>query len=240
MSGQAERLRSGEELRTSWTARLGRTQDTARIERLYFAEPCSAPRQPRGAAPAAKRSRGNYNWVYRNIDSVLLPTDGYTLSTQLGGGQARGRRAAPSPTGQDSGPFARVPTAALPATRRSASAWYATARLEAGEVLRESDVGMPDTLLFRAGGEDSVRGYAYRTLGPIGRRRGHQRAHAVHRQRRAGAADVAEDPSLWWAVFVDAGNAANSWSEMDPALGYGVGPALAQPGRPAARRPGLR
>ena len=27
-------------------------------------------------------------------------------------------------------------------------------------------VAVPDTLLFRAGGDDSVRGYGYRTLGP--------------------------------------------------------------------------
>ena len=27
-------------------------------------------------------------------------------------------------------------------------------------------LGVPDTLLFRAGGDDSVRGYGYRTLGP--------------------------------------------------------------------------
>ena len=30
-------------------------------------------------------------------------------------------------------------------------------------------------------------------------------------------------PSVWWAVFVDAGNAANSWKELKLARGYGVG-----------------
>ena len=30
-------------------------------------------------------------------------------------------------------------------------------------------------------------------------------------------------PSLWWAVFADAGNAANHWKDLAPAWGYGLG-----------------
>jgi translocation and assembly module TamA len=30
-------------------------------------------------------------------------------------------------------------------------------------------------------------------------------------------------PAVWWAVFVDAGQAAERWKQLDPALGYGVG-----------------
>ena len=30
-------------------------------------------------------------------------------------------------------------------------------------------------------------------------------------------------PALWGAVFVDAGNAAQRWSDYKPVLGYGVG-----------------
>ncbi|MGE4051804.1 MAG: BamA/TamA family outer membrane protein, partial [Piscinibacter sp.] len=33
----------------------------------------------------------------------------------------------------------------------------------------------------------------------------------------------AQRPSLWWAAFVDAGNAANHWNELDLAWGYGLG-----------------
>ena len=38
--------------------------------------------------------------------------------------------------------------------------------VEAGQVFAKSRIAVPDTILFRAGGEDSVRGYGYRTLGP--------------------------------------------------------------------------
>ena len=43
-----------------------------------------------------------------------------------------------------------------------------------------------------------------------------------------GSAEVARPisaqyPSVWWAAFVDAGNAADNWRDMDPVLGYGLG-----------------
>ena len=30
-------------------------------------------------------------------------------------------------------------------------------------------------------------------------------------------------PSVWWAAFIDAGNAADRWVDLDPVLGYGLG-----------------
>ena len=30
-------------------------------------------------------------------------------------------------------------------------------------------------------------------------------------------------PAVWWAAFVDAGQSANSWSELRPVYGYGIG-----------------
>jgi translocation and assembly module TamA len=43
-----------------------------------------------------------------------------------------------------------------------------------------------------------------------------------------GSAEVARPisaqyPSVWWAAFVDAGNAADNWQDMHPVLGYGLG-----------------
>jgi translocation and assembly module TamA len=78
-------------------------------------------------------------------------------------------------------------------------------------------------LLFRAGGDESVRGYAYRTLGPT-----RDGVLASGRVLFTGSAEIARPftprlPSLWWAAFVDAGNAADTWQELDPVLGYGVG-----------------
>ena len=96
-------------------------------------------------------------------------------------------------------------------------------RVETDQVFTHHVIGVPETLLFRAGGDDSVRGYGYRTLGPS--------VNGVvtgGRTLLTGSAEIARPispkyPSLWWAAFIDAGNAADRWSELNPALGYGVG-----------------
>ena len=86
-----------------------------------------------------------------------------------------------------------------------------------------SDVGIPDTLLFRAGGQDSVRGYAYRSLGPI-----EDGVVTSGRMLFTSSLELARPissrfPSLWGSFFVDAGNASNSWGSMRPVVGLGPG-----------------
>ena len=78
-------------------------------------------------------------------------------------------------------------------------------------------------MLFRAGGDESVRGYAYRTLGPV-----IDGVVTSGRVLMTGSAELARPiapkwPAYWWAMFVDAGDAANRWGDLRPALGYGVG-----------------
>ncbi len=215
LAGNAERLRSANEVRTSWNARIGRTQDTPRIERLYFVEYAVARLDNAAGRATNKALSYNYHWVWRDVDSVLLPTQGSTYSAQGALGYARS-------SNQDNGPFSRVYGRAT-WYRPLGAAWYATLRAEAGQLFAADNVGVPDTLLFRAGGDESVRGYAYRTLGPT--RNG---ALASGRVLLTGSAEVARPiserrPAFWWAVFVDAGNAADRWSALRPALGYGVG-----------------
>ena len=215
LAGNAERLRSADEVRTSWNARIGRTQDTPRIERLYFVEYAVARLDNAAGRATNKALSYNYHWVWRDVDSVLLPTQGSTYSAQGALGYARS-------SNQDNGPFSRVYGRAT-WYRPLGAAWYATVRAEAGQLFAADNVGVPDTLLFRAGGDESVRGYAYRTLGPT--RNG---ALASGRVMLTGSAEVARPiserrPAFWWAAFVDAGNAADQWSALRPALGYGVG-----------------
>jgi len=96
-------------------------------------------------------------------------------------------------------------------------------QLEAGEVFVKSRISVPDTILFRAGGDGSVRGYGYRTLGPT--RNG---AVVGGKVLLAGSVELehpltARLPALLGAVFVDAGDAADRWRDIRPVLGYGVG-----------------
>ena len=195
--------------------RAGRTQDLGRYERTYYVELLNdTTRTPLGTSKSGAASL-NYNWITRRLDSVLLPTRGYTASAAVAGGYALS-----SP--QRNGPFGRAlgrVTGYVP----FGTDWYGQWRVEAGQVGAKSEVGVPDSLLFRAGGDDSVRGYAYRTLGPL--------VDGVVTSGRVlftSSVEVARPvspklPAVWWAVFVDAGNAAARWKELDPAVGYGVG-----------------
>ena len=224
LGANVERLRSTTELRTSVSARAGQTQDTLRIERLYFAEVVHADLRNATVESRSDAVSANYQWVRRDLDSVLLPTRGHTLSAQAALGYSRGTQTTLSPLAAESarGPFGRA-YVRWTGYRPIGDAWYTTTRLEAGQLFSRNPIGVPDTLLFRAGGDDSVRGYEYRSLGPT-------RAGALASGRVLATASVEvarpifeRRPEFWGAAFVDAGNAADAWGHLRPALGYGVG-----------------
>ena len=101
--------------------------------------------------------------------------------------------------------------------------WYSQARLEVGQIYLREGMVVPESLKWRAGGDDSVRGYEYRSLGPLV-----DGAVGGGTALLTGSAELARPisasmPSLWGAVFVDIGNAADSFGELDPVLGTGVG-----------------
>ncbi|MBC8056608.1 MAG: BamA/TamA family outer membrane protein, partial [Rhizobiales bacterium] len=223
ISGAASELTVEDQRLAGWNARIGRTQDTPRIERLYFAEFVHARLDGNALTSEADAVSANYHWIYRDLDDVLLPTKGLTTSAQAALGYARGTLSVLNdPIVNDKGPFARL-YARLTWYTPFGSNWYGTARVEAGQVFTKSVSGIPDTVLFRAGGDDSVRGYDYRALGP-------QIAGETVSGRTllTGSLEIARPispkyPAYWWAAFVDAGNAADRWTDLKPALGYGVG-----------------
>jgi translocation and assembly module TamA len=222
VSGGAERLRTTDQLRTSWNARVGRAQDTTHIERLYYLELVHSRLDTQAGSVSSDAVSANINWTWRRIDSVLLPTKGITLSLQGGVGLARGREIKEDGITDGQGLFART-HGRLTWYQPLGGDWYATTRIEGGQLFARDRVGVPDTLLFRAGGDDSVRGYAYRTLGPVV-----DGVITSGRVMMTASAEVARPispkyPAFWWAAFVDAGDAANRWSEIHPALGYGLG-----------------
>ncbi len=216
LGGTVENLESDSDTVLSQRARLGRTQDGTRIERLYFVE----AERSRRTTVADVRSNAfalslNYHGVWRELDSVVLPTEGFTFAGQGGVGRSHGTDAR---TGTFSRAYARL-TGYLPLGR----AWYGQARLEAGQVFLGSGMVVPDSQKFRAGGDDSVRGYGFRTLGPlVGGVVGSGNA-LVTASIELARPISATMPSLWGAVFVDAGNAADSFQELKPAVGLGVG-----------------
>jgi translocation and assembly module TamA len=137
----------------------------------------------------------------------------------VGAGRSSGTSGA---TDVDSGWFART-YGRLTVYRTFGRAWYAQARLELGQVYLGPHMVVPEALKWRAGGDESVRGYAYRSLGPLV-----DGAVGSGTALFSGSVELAHPfldsmPALWGAVFLDAGNAADNFGSIRPVYGTGVG-----------------
>jgi translocation and assembly module TamA len=146
----------------------------------------------------------------RHIDSLIQPNNGYIARVQLG--------AAVLPILTDER-FLRFYTRAvdfIPLGDRGT----AIVRAEFGAVGSKNKSGVPETFLFRAGGDQSVRGYAYQDLGiKVG--------SATTGGRYLATASAEYDywfkPPWGVAVFYDIGNAGDSLHDLKPKVGYGAG-----------------
>lgn len=112
-------------------------------------------------------------------------------------------------------------TAGAKGIYRFGDAGRVTGRIDAGLSAGDSKDELPASLRFFAGGDNSVRGYAYKSLGPVdddGEPEGgrHLLATSIEYEHPVFGED-------WWAAaFVDAGNAFDS-DRIDVRAGYGVG-----------------
>ncbi len=212
---QFEQDRTGDTIATNLGIRLGRLYESTRDERLSYVELLRARETVGGEVNTNLAVSVNQQWIRRRLDSSLLPTDGHQALALVGLGYARGGGS------DDSGPFGRMQFKL--GAYKPLGGWYASARAEVAQVIAHERVGVPEKLLFLAGGDDSVRGYAYRSLGV--ERNGLTLGGRV---MATGSLEIARPftmslPSLWGAAFVDAGNAASRWTDYRPVVGYGVG-----------------
>jgi translocation and assembly module TamA len=211
----AGRLDAGGAPTETQRIRIGRQRDTERLDRLAYLEFNRTTVETETERRTSRALFANYEWVKRDVNNVLFPTRGFVWSLQGGAGYAVDDE-------HDHGPFTRLYLQTSwyhPLGGR----WFSLLRGEAAEVFRQGGLQVPDALLFRAGGDTSVRGYGYRTLGPV--RDGAVVGGAV---LGTGTAELMRRLSDRWrdwylAAFVDAGNAADRWQQLDPAFGYGVG-----------------
>ncbi|MDZ5460746.1 autotransporter assembly complex protein TamA [Azohydromonas lata] len=218
VSVQAERLVSDEDVVRSLRLRLGRDQTTPRADRFSFVQFESSNQEPGDRAQPSTHVEAlslHHHLVLRRLDSVLLPTRGWTLSLQGAVGQARSSDAA-------AGPFTRL-YARLTGYRPLGANWYGQARVELGQVFVRANVLVPESQQFRAGGDESVRGYAYRSLAPTV-----NGAITGGNVLFTASAEVAHPlsaalPALWGAAFVDVGQAAQHWGGLQPVWGPGLG-----------------
>jgi translocation and assembly module TamA len=195
--------------------RFGRAQDSRQIEQLAFAEVERAVRSTDAGRISTFALSGNYHVVLRQLDSVLLPTQGYTVALQGGLGRSHG-------TASNSGYFGRA-YGRLTGYRPLGASWYGQARIELGRVFLPAGVAAPDSQLFRAGGDDSVRGYAYRSLGPVADGVVGSGPALMTASLEVARPFLASMPSLWGALFIDAGRAGADFASLKPAVGFGAG-----------------
>ncbi|WP_459615742.1 autotransporter assembly complex protein TamA [Bordetella sp. 2513F-2] len=157
-------------------------------------------------------------WLRRDVDNKYDPREGNLIA--VGGGLG---------VALDTGkPFTRA--------QLRAQKWWPvgerdvlTVRGEVGRIWSSEATRIPDDFGFRTGGARTIRGYRYRSLGL-------EKDDAVVGAPTLAVASIEYDhyfDERWgMGVFVDAGDAATSFGEMDVALGYGVGARVRTPAGP--------
>ena len=149
-----------------------------------------------------------YGLNLRKLDNDLIPTKGIIFSSQF-----------------QAAPLERLSDGRFLQSQAKVQGFYPLGektqflgRLEVGLV--SGSMSVPATYLFRAGGDQSVRGYSFQSLGV-------QEGDAIlgGRVLLTGSTEIVQWFTSSWgaAAFVDFGNAANSWRDYEPAYGYGLG-----------------
>lgn len=174
-----------------------------------------------GEARTSNTLTANWTWIKRAVNDLLDPTDGYLLEYQIGGGPKIALAE------QD---FLRLYTRFVRYQPVRGSDVFIL-RGEAGVTLAESRDGIPQDFLFRTGGAQSVRGYDYQSLGVKD-----GNATVGGRYLATASAEYVHwfEPQWGTAVFIDAGDAADSREDFDLRVGYGVGARWRSPAGPLA------
>jgi translocation and assembly module TamA len=152
----------------------------------------------------------SFTYTKRRLDHPLVPRRGYVASVELGAG----------PRGLvNESNIGRV-VSHVTWLEQPLPRWQTVLRAQAGQVFGGSRLTVPGDLLFRTGGDQTVRGYGYNTLGVT------QNGAVVGGTVTAVlSAELVYLITPQWgaAVFSDAGNAADSWSEFRFKRGSGIG-----------------
>jgi translocation and assembly module TamA len=190
---------------------LSRNQLAGPIETRVFLNWQREDRAPKGGLHQVNQTLMLDGQIrHRSIDNPLFPRDGSTTELRIGGGSKEVL------SDQD---FLR--------TYARHQFWYPVGkrhvlflRGEVGYTFAPSRFGIPQEYLFRAGGIQSVRGYAFQSLGV-------HEGQAVVGGRVMATGTIEYNhwitPSWGAAIFTDVGDAADSVRSLDMAIGYGAG-----------------
>ncbi len=162
---------------------------------------------------------GLVGWTWRQAVDPLDPAEGVSLQLQLGGGSKE--------LLSDQNFFRSYLrySQGIPLGASDALLF----RGELGATLAPSSQGIPQDFLFRTGGSNTVRGYAYQSLGV---KQGSAIVGGRYLLTMSGEYTHWLNPTWGAAAFVDAGNAVDDRQAIDLAVGYGIGARWRSPAGP--------
>lgn len=212
--------------------RGGRSQANGHIDRSYFLQYDYAANRGIDPPPSASALSINWGWTGRYFDNNAAPTSGQGIALELGAGYTL--------TGEQL-PFTRTYVrwvGFLPAGRvenddgTQSRAARIQLRAEAGAVNAAEQAQIPSTLNFLTGGDTTVRGYGYRSIGAVT-----SSGQIIAGRYMAVASVEYQRPvvykgqlSPWEGVaFVDVGGVADEVSQLEAKVGVGVGARWASP-----------
>lgn len=220
---KAEREPTGDFDTTSLQLRAGRSRSEDHIDRNYYLQYDYARQQGGEDLPSSTSITANYGWTGRYFDNPTFPTSGYGFAWEVGAGTTL------TPARE---PFGRVSARWLTlhefgqrdekTHRRS----RLSLRAAGGAVIARDDVDIPVTQLFLTGGDTTVRGYSYQSIGArtdnglvTGGR--YMASGSVEWQRPI---TVRGNTSDWEStLFVDAGTVTDNLDAMAVRVGVGTG-----------------
>lgn len=160
---------------------------------------------------------GTWQWLRRDVNDKYDPRDGWLLDVGLGAGLTLDKRE----------PFYRAGA--------RVQKWWTLGRYdvlsvrgEVGKVWAQTE-RLPDDFGYRTGGSRTLRGYKFQSIG-LSRGNATIGAPALAVFGVEYIRYVTEQIGV--AVFVDVGDAAETFRDMDPAFGYGIGGRVRTPAGP--------
>ncbi len=223
MGAQLKRQDDAPLLTTSQQFRLGQAQDGSELNRSLFAQYDRAKvADTTGTLPVDMESSisANYAWTLKRFNHLVFPTKGQALGVELGAGMT---------LSQDRLPYLRAKVrwnSQWPLAQNSARPSRLAVRAEGAGVWSREDAPVPATQRFLAGGDNSVRGYALRSIGVPNASGG------IEAGRWLAVASLEWQRPLWFdgvrsaweaTAFIDSGTVSNELKNLDTKTGVGMG-----------------
>lgn len=208
---------------TQW--RLGQSKSSERVERSHWLQYDLSRSHGDTAPPMAAALSAHWGWTWLYFDNPTSPTRGWGLAAELGAGTTLR-------TAHD--PFVRallrwqgfVSLGRVRMSEQLSRASRLALRLEGGTLLARRQAAIPTTQLFLTGGDATVRGYSWQSIGA------HVQGGQIYGGRHMVVASVEWQRPIALrgnltdfesATFIDLGAVGDTPAGMRPRVGVGAG-----------------